>query len=341
MRYAFFKIMIAGVVVGVSQYAFGVPYSVNNATSFTDFESFSAGDTINQYTNEADRGKTWSADDEWVGSPKNFDEEIIDDPGTYGNGTQGWRVSAYVGGGFAGEPWSPSVIPAGEQGSHLWNDRGSSNTSPLDPPNPNGSPKVNMFSASFDFWSKTGSLQEPYPGMFLSVSPGPRQSAWRQSYIGIDAESDNSSGGIDVGFYETVAGGSFAYHSVATGLDPGISHNIKMNILFRDGINSDGTGNDEVELYVNGTRRLASQDLSTWETYYRNISSNPSEIAVDSLLFNLNDDGETTEGDGLVFDNVKIASTPEPHSLVLGFIAAVVGCVVARYSKRKQQNMNT
>ena len=35
-----------------------VPYSVSNMESFTDFESFTVGDTINQYTDESLRGQT-------------------------------------------------------------------------------------------------------------------------------------------------------------------------------------------------------------------------------------------------------------------------------------------
>ena len=287
--------LILGIILCTTQLASAVTYSVSNNVSFTDFESFTVGDSINQYTIEADRGQTWSADDEWVGSPEDFDEAIVSSAGN-----NGWRVSNALGsGGYSGDPWSPSVTPAGEPGSHLWNDRGSNHTSPLDPPNENGSPVSSQFSMYFDFWSATYNTQD---GMFLSVSPGPRQTSFRQSYLGLDADDDTA--GIDIGFWETVAGGSFTFHQVATGLDASIPHNLRMDIQFNDGVNSDGTGNDEVSIYVDGA--LALSGVSTWETYYRNTPnfSDTPEVAVDSILFNVSGSATNTNGNGFVFDNV-------------------------------------
>jgi hypothetical protein len=204
------------------------------------------------------------------------------------------------------------VVPVGEQGSHLWNDRGSDHTSPLDPPNENGSPSLNVFRASFDFWSATGTIQD---GMAMSISPGPRQSSFRQSYISIDADDDTP--GIDLGFYDTDDTGGFMFHSIATGLDPSVPHSITMEIRFQDGLNPDGSGNDEVDIYVDGNPALTG--VTTWETYYRNTSafSDTPEIAVDALMFNVNGDTPGSLGNGLVFDNVSLAAVPEPATLGL------------------------
>lgn len=324
---AFTAAAIAVATCGVRQVG-AVVYHVSSTTSFTDFESFTVNDTINQYTDEALRGQTWSADDEWVGSPGSFDEEIV----STGGGNQGWRISAAQGsGGFSAKPWSPSVAAVGEPGSHLWNDRGSDHTSPLDPPNENGSPAYSRFSASFDFWSATGTTQD---GMFMSISPGPRQSSFRQSYIGLDADDDTA--GIDIGFYETVAGGSFQFHQVATNLDPSLAHNVRMDIAFYDGINGDGTGNDEVNVYVDGV--LALTGVSTWETYYRNTSafSDTPEVAVDSLLFNVTGSASGTSGGGFVFDNVQLAAVPEPATIAIWSLLAAAGIGLSITRRRRK-----
>jgi hypothetical protein len=284
-------VMFIGYTAGVAN---AVSYGITDTVSFSDFESFTVGTSVNQYFVEADRGKDWSVDDEWVGAPGVYDEAIV-----AGGGNQAWRVSQASGtGGYSADPWSPSVAAVGEAGSFLWNDRGSDHTLPLSPPLPNGAPAWDKFIASFDFWSATRAVQ---PGLFLSVSPGPRQSSFRESYIGLDGDG---TGGIDVIFYETDAAGGFTLHTVATGLDASADHNIRMEIVFRDGLNGDGSGNDEVSIYVDSL--LALSGVTTWETYYRLATPVTPEVAVDSLFFNVAGGAPGTSGAGFVFDNVRL-----------------------------------
>jgi hypothetical protein len=312
----------------VTSGAYAVPYSINNTSTSTDFSSFTDGESINQYDDEAKRGQTWSADDEWVGSPADFDEGV-----TTSGGDKVWRLSDIKGsGGFAGQPWSPSVVPVGEPGSHLWNDRGSEHSEPLDPPNENGSPQRSVYDASFKFKSATDATQD---GLFMSVSPGPRQSALRQSWIGLDGGNGGGTGTdggkdtIDISFFETVADGNdsdsvadFKGHTVKNGLDPSVFHTVRIKMTFKDGLSPDGTGNDEVTVYVDGQEELTG--VSTWESYYE---TNPSfsdtpQVAVDSLLFNLDGSqpGTADTGKGFLFDDFQAEGVPEPASLaLLGF----------------------
>ena len=115
-----------------------------SAQSFTDFESFATGVSVN-------------GQDGWRATNPNWDEEVVQL-----TGNKAWRVSNEVtSGSFGDQPYAkPSGLYAGESGStHLFS----------------GNPAVtNTFYASFDFWSVTGLAQN---GLDVTVSPDDGQGA--------------------------------------------------------------------------------------------------------------------------------------------------------------------
>lgn len=304
-----FSIIASAMALALStSVAHAVPYTITANESVSNFGSFTPGTTVNQY-DITQRGVHWSVVDEWNTSPGTYDQSIVSIAGN-----NAWRMSnAVTDGGYSSQPWSPSVAAAGEPGSNLWNDRGTDHTAPIGPL-ANGGATTDRFFFEFDFGSATGSTQS---GLFLSLSPGPRQSAFRQSYLGL---SGDSGGGLGISFYDTNAAGGFPQTQVATGLDAALVHHIAMEILFMDGLNGDGTGNDVVNVFVNGA---LAHTGTTWETYYRLTAGLPDEIAVDSVMFRASGTAALgTSGNGFVFDNVRLfsgpaASVPEPASLAL------------------------
>ena len=98
-------------------------------------------------------------------------------------------------------------------------------------------------------------------------------------------------------------------------------HNLAVAIQFVDGLNPDGTGNDIVDLYVNGS--LAHTGTS-WEVGYDANNSGQAR-SMDRLRFDHSGVISGLSGGGLYFDNVSISGTipssggviPEPGSVVI------------------------
>lgn len=260
------------------------------AQSFTDFESFTAGQSV-----DGQGG--------WLATNPNWDEEVVDL-----GGNKVWRVSnETTSGSFGDQPIAAgSGLYAGETGSTHLN---------------SGNPAVtNRFIASFDFWSVTGAAQT---GLDVTVSPDDGMGS-RQSFISIE---DNGAG-IDIDFYDTDANhpvsnpnGGFMFTQAALGLSYTEVHNIKFDITFVDGNIIDGDdgevhGNDIVKLYVDGNLVHTG---TTWESYFWTTTEGqtpPSVRAIDTLMFRLStDNGFVSNGGGYYIDNVSIV--PEPASLAL------------------------
>ena len=299
-----------------------VPYTITATNSLSDFGAHSAGASVNQYA-LGQRGVHWSVVDEFNTSPGSYDQRVV----TMGANNVLRMSNAVTTGSFSNQPWSPSVAAAGEAGASLHNDRGTDHTAPLNPPNPNGTVTANnRFFFSFDFGSFTGATQS---GLFLSVSAGPRQSSFRQTYIGLQGDIG---GGLGVNFIDYAVGGStFNTVQVASGLNPAAMHQIAMEVLFLDGLNPDGSGNDIVRLYVNGA---LAHTGTTWETFHRWTTPGvQDQIAVDAIMFRAGGTAVPgTSGSGFFFDNVLLTSgpatqvVPAPSTialLVAGLLAAL------------------
>lgn len=300
-----------------------VLYSVPNAQAqTTDFESFSTGVTVSYqgsggtapsgpYTIPDPYGSLWTVVDEWGlgrltdGDVNNdYDERVVDD----GTGNIVWRFSnAVTSGGFSDQPSSPSSpAVAGETGASLFNDRGTNHTTPISPPLPRASATTPYFHAGFRFKSATGAAQ---PGLALSMSPYPRQSNFRMSYLAI---SDTGSG-LDLLFYETNATGGFVGPTVvATGLSYTDWHQVDLYVEFVDGLNVDGAGNDIVTIMLDG---VSLHTGTTWETFQRLTFGDTPVLAIDALMFRSSGTAAPgTAGAGLFFDDVTIDNemVPEP-----------------------------
>jgi hypothetical protein len=278
----------------------------------TTFEAFTPGNVNYQgpgtvvntgppgnYNIPSPYGSLWTVADEW-GFPKPapaFDQEVKDD----GTGNNVWRLSnAVTSGSFSFQPCSPSSsMPAGETTSALYNDRGPNHTTPLNPPNARANASTPYFHGGFKFKSATGSTQT---GLALSVSPTPRQSSVRMTFLGL---VDNGSSGMNLTFAETLAGGTFSSTAtIASDLSYNSWHRVDIYIQFVDGLNGDGTGNDIVTIMLNGN---VIHTGTTWETFYASASwtSTPDPIAVDALMFRAGGTAAPgTSGNGILFDNV-------------------------------------
>ena len=304
--------------------------------SVIDFEGFTPG-TVNGQSG-------WTVEDSFGNSTTAFDQEVVDD----GSGNMVWRLSnAVTTGGFSDQPFSQTAAQvAGETGSALWNDYGTVHSSPNSPPLAGGAATTSQFRAGFDFRSATGAAQSD---LSLSVSPAAKQSAWRNGYVAI---VDDGANGFDIFFYETGTSAdpfSSGTSSIEIASDLSYSdwHSIDIAIDFVDGLNGDTTGNDIVQVFVDGV--LATTG-STWESYY--YGSNPAGLdpgdqpqrqAVDSLVFASRGTAQPSNtGNGFFFDNVYVdeqsagaSAVPEPGSMtLLGLGSLGMGLAGRRRRKR-------
>jgi hypothetical protein len=290
--------------------------TVTSSAQSTTFESFSVGTVHYQgtgtvvntgppgnYNIPSPYGSLWTVSDEW-GATGSFDQAVKDD----GTGNKVWRMSnAVTTGGFSNQPNSPSsALPAGETTAALYNDRGNDHTAPLSPPNPRSSAASKYFHSGFRFKSATGAAQT---GLTLNISPAPRQSNFRMSFVGI---TDNGSTGFDLNFFETLAGGTFSSSiPIASNLSYTDWHQLDIYMEFVDGLNGDGTGNDIVKIVLNGTLIHTG---TTWETYYQSLAPpSPRPIAVDALMFRASGAAQpANSGNGIYFDDVEYDNSPIP-----------------------------
>ena len=275
-----------------------------------DLEDETTGQTINGQTAKNVPygthvyGSTWSVVDEWATgrlmtpSPADdYDERVVDD----GTGNIVWRLSnAVTGSGYSDQPNSPSaLLPAGETGSSLWNDRGPNNAAPTGPAT-RANAATTTFSASLDFKSATGAAQ---PGLLVVLSAQPRQTNIRMTWLRI---SDTGSG-FNLDFNDVQAGGSFVQTTVATGLSYSGWHHVEMFHEFVDGLNMDGSGNDIVKIVVDG---VLVHTGTTWEGYYPTVLDTRL-YAVDAVMFRVAGTAAPgTAGNGFFFDNVAIDNQP-------------------------------
>lgn len=305
----------AALVAGGS--AFGAS-SAMAATSIGRFENVTPGISINQkgdncstgvintYTVPSPYGSCWTVSDEWgfVKAAPAFDEAVVDT----GEGDKAWRLSnAVTNSGYANQPNAPSTAAAGETTAGLWNNRGPSHTSPTGP-SVRAYATTRFFNQAFLVKSATGAAQA---GLSVVISPIPRQSTKRMSYLQI---VDNGSAGLDLKFYDTLAGGTFP--AVATTIASNLSysdwHKIEIDIEFVDGLNVDGSGNDVVKIHLNGSLIHTG---TTWETYFWNTAAEfppgtlqaDRKMAVDALLFRVAGAAAAgTAGNGLLFDSLDV-----------------------------------
>ena len=248
-------------------------------------------------------GSTWTVVDEWadgrltIPSLADYDEEVTDD----GSGNGVWRFSnAVTSGGMSDQPNAPSAPSvAGETAAGLWNDRGPNHTTPLNPPLVRSVASTPFFSAAFRFRSVTGG---PQADLSINVSPVARQSTWRMGFLSIT----DTGTGFDVTFFDTDSVGNFPSTVVASDLSYSDWHDIEMLVEFVDGLNGDGSGNDVVRVFVDGSLVHIG---TTWETYYRLLGSRaafPTQ-AVDTLMFRSSGTAQPgNAGNGLYFDDVEI-----------------------------------
>ncbi len=294
----------------------------NLPTASTDFETFSTG-TVNYqgpgcvatipaggggtYTVPSPYGSLWTVTDEWGTAPSSFDQEVTDD----GSANMVWRVSnAVTTGGFSNLPNSPSsAMVAGESTAALYNDRGNDHTAPLNPPNSRASATTSNFHSGFRFKSSTGAAQS---NLSINVSPTPRQSSIRSSFVSI---TDNGSTGFDLTFFETSPGNSFDPTVIATNLSYTDWHQLDIYINFVDGLGAGGIGNDIVVVELDG---VVVHVGTSWESFYaENPGSFPNApYAVDALMFRLSgtaapaNSGNGFYIDDVTYDNIALPAGP-------------------------------
>lgn len=290
------KAALTGLSAGVSYTCFVV--AVNEAgrvcsspvqyqTESCACPTITTGNTFAAFTPGNINGQSgWTQEDSFGNCVGNcpYDQAIIEV-----NGVNVWRVSNAQGTyGFSDVPTSPGIGPAGETGASLWNNYGTDNTNPLDPPGFSETATSPCFCSAMKFRSVTGAAQ---PGFSLEYTPAAKQSSWRVSFIEIN---DNGANGFDLKIQDRVnvskntaindCGGkpnscSFRSGSTTTnvpssvtGFGYGTDNVLAVSIEFRPGIIETSvagdtlyTGNDLVKVYANGNLIFAG---TTWEAYY-------------------------------------------------------------------------
>jgi large repetitive protein len=257
------------------------PTSATTQLSNTDFTGFVTGVSVH---NQAEWG---------YGPDKDFgvviDESVVDD----GTGNIVFRMSNAVSNGSgANLPFVPR--PGGIPAIHtnLVNslpDKFAGETTT--------GANHRLFYASFRFKSATGAAQA---GLSVSVSPDSGIGG-RMSYIGIS----DSGTGIDLTFYDT-PGGGFVGTTIASGLNYTDWHQLKFEMLFKD-----GSTNDIVKIYLNDTLIHTG---TSWEDYFKNA---PDQLKffplgvfpVQTLMFKPGSAAPANNGGGYFFDDI-ITSLP-------------------------------
>jgi len=165
-----------------------------------------------------------------------------------------------------------------------------------------GGNRQRHFEMKFDIASSVPNAQQP--GLHISVSPD-RGDGSRMSYL----RFEDGAQGINV-FFDDVQGTSnpanFVETQIATGLDRGKAHAIKLTLDTLD-----GPSNDIVKVWIDGS--LVHTGTS-WENYYRydsEASAEQSPRIVKTVIFR---SGGTAvpadQGKGFYFDNLSLTSGP-------------------------------
>lgn len=269
------------------------------ANVVTDFESFTAGSSVNTQGG-------WQA-------TATRDEAIVDL-----GGNKVWRMSnAITSGSFGDQPHSPGTGYYSGETAATYQPNSAQATS-------------SRFYGAFSFRSVSTVATT---GLFLSISPDDGNGS-RLSYLSL---SDTGSG-ITVGFYDTQdnhpvtnRNEGFVYTPIATNLAYGTWNKLAFDIEFADGRNVDGVtgnvnGNDVVKIYLNDA--LVHTGTS-WESYFWTTNEGPTQTvrAIDRLLFRAGGTAApAATGGGFYFDNVEVGIVPEPASLgLLGVVGMVIG----------------
>ncbi|HEY5886987.1 MAG TPA: fibronectin type III domain-containing protein, partial [Acidimicrobiales bacterium] len=222
-----------------------------------------------------------------------LDQSVVANTGAPGSFIeQSWRFSNSVtSGAFGNQPFSPSVDEAGETSAESGGLSGGS--------------RSNQFVAEWDFASAQPGAEQP--GLGLTASPD-RGDGARMSWV----RMEDAPGGLRVLFsdYQRAndpecdqadpALDGFVDEAIASGLDRGTAHSIRIEMDFVD-----GPQNDVVRVFVDGS--LAHTGTS-WEDYFRDCEGNATRT-VDSLLFRSSGAAAPANaGKGFLIDNVALTS---------------------------------
>ena len=222
----------------------------------------------------------------------NLDQEVVTNSGAPPSfGAQSLRFSsAFTTGSFGDQVFSPSAPD--EAGEASAENGGLS-----------GGTRETQFVAQWDFASASPGAEQP--GLGITVSPD-RGDGARMSYVRMEDHPD----GLGLLFYDyqqaldpgcaTNGVDGFAPTQVATGLDRGTAHTVKVVMDFPD-----GPANDVVEVYLDD--QLVHTGTS-WEDYFRDCEGNATRT-VDSLLFRSSGaNAPASDGLGFLIDNVSITT---------------------------------
>jgi len=226
-------------------------------------------------------GAMFGADDGWGGNGvsglsggSQLDAAFVNE----GGDDQALRLSNAVTSGNYDTTWpfAPAIQPAGEEETN------------------------DIFAFSVDFASATGALQV---GASMDITVGQRGTAVRQGLVRVEDDADD---GMSVGYFETLADGTFNFVEIATGLDRTETHTINVQIDFND-----GADNDVVTIEFDGDVFTAG----SWEGFFRNSSDPAGDTpSVDTIGFrngDFNNPLASVDGGGFQFDNLTIASYDE------------------------------
>ncbi len=259
-------------------------FSALAETSSHDFEAYSAGTIHNQdgWLSAGSVGSGCAAYDHKVvvnaGAPASFAARSL-------------RMSnAVTSGCFGDQTFSkPLVDEAGETGA----DGGALS----------GGARQATFEAQWDFATTVPAMEQA--GLSVVASPD-RGDGARMSWV----QMADTPSGLAVNFndFQAAPGSTcatavgFVATNVASGLDRGAPHTIKLHMQFID-----GPANDIVKVYVDGS--LAHTGTS-WEEYFRLCEGNPTRT-VDSVLFRTaGAAAPATAGKGFRIDNLGLTSGP-------------------------------
>lgn len=241
-------------------------------------------------TGSVDGQQGWGA--QGIPINPNIDQGVVTNSGAPASfGAQSWRISnAYTTGSFGDWVFSPSA--ADEAGESSAESGGLS-----------GGTRQTRFVAQWDFASALPSAEQPGLGMTVSLDRG---DGARMSWV----RMEDTPTGLQLLFSDyqrsidpecdDPGDGAFTEAAIASGLDRGTAHTVKIVMDFVD-----GPANDIVAVYVDGS--LVHTGTS-WEDYFRDCELNLTRT-VDSLLFRSGGDpSPASDGLGFLIDNVSVSS---------------------------------
>jgi hypothetical protein len=200
---------------------------------------------------------------------------------------------------------------AGEANAALWNNRGTSGSSPLSPTQFGAYAASDTFYSKVVFRSATGAAQT---SLSLTLSASAKQSSVRMTWLNIQ----DTGSGFNVNFIDTGADGAFpAPTTIASGLSYTALHTLEMGITFVDGVSTVGGqvfGNDIVQIWLDGVRIHVG---TTWESYFYATASERNAIgtpnaprlqAVNSMHFRSTPAIAGNSGNGFHFKDFAIGN---------------------------------